>query len=92
MYLVANYTPEFDSFKERLLELAQVRSDSGTGKELSGGLILAQRGPLRFDLPPAESEPSRLRPDKVPTWPLQKCRFSRTPKCASANAPILWPR
>ena len=26
MYLAADYTPEFDSFKERLLELAQIRS------------------------------------------------------------------
>jgi transcriptional regulator with GAF, ATPase, and Fis domain len=26
MYLTADYTPEFDSFKERLLELAQIRS------------------------------------------------------------------
>src|ERR1700746_3978886 len=26
VYLAADYTPEFDSFKERLLELAQIRS------------------------------------------------------------------
>ena len=26
MYLAVDYTPEFDSFKERLLELAQIRS------------------------------------------------------------------
>jgi hypothetical protein len=26
VYLAADFTPEFDSFKERLLELAQIRS------------------------------------------------------------------